>query len=38
MLGMRERADSVGARLDIKSAPGEGTRVRCQLDLKGGSR
>jgi signal transduction histidine kinase len=38
MLGMRERADSIGARLDITSAPGEGTRVRCQLDLKGGSR
>jgi len=31
ILGMRERASSIGATLDIISAPGEGTRVRCYL-------
>jgi signal transduction histidine kinase len=34
ILGMRERADSIGARLEVVSAPGRGTRVRCRLDLK----
>ncbi|MCA1692146.1 MAG: GAF domain-containing sensor histidine kinase [Actinobacteria bacterium] len=29
--GMRERADAIGASLDIDSAPGGGTVVRCQL-------
>ena len=31
VLGMRERASSVGASLEIVSAPGRGTRVRCTL-------
>ena len=31
MLGMRERADAIGAHLEIESAPGAGTRVRCVL-------
>jgi hypothetical protein len=31
VLGMRERASSIGARLEIVSAPGRGTRVRCSL-------
>ncbi|MGF1599962.1 MAG: GAF domain-containing sensor histidine kinase [Acidimicrobiales bacterium] len=31
MTGMRERADSVGATLEVTSEPGEGTRVRCFL-------
>jgi signal transduction histidine kinase len=32
ILGMRERASSMGATLDIESAEGEGTRVTCELD------
>jgi signal transduction histidine kinase len=32
MLGMRERASSIGATLEILSAPSRGTRVRCVLD------
>lgn len=31
VLGMRERASSIGATLEIISAPGRGTRVRCVL-------
>ena len=31
MLGMRERAASIGAILQVDSAPGRGTRVRCSL-------
>ncbi len=31
VLGMRERAASIGAALEIVSAPGRGTRVRCTL-------
>ena len=31
IVGMHERADSVGARLDIHSQLGRGTRVRCFL-------
>jgi signal transduction histidine kinase len=31
VLGMRERASSIGATLEILSAPGRGTRVRCTL-------
>ncbi|HEX7096053.1 MAG TPA: GAF domain-containing sensor histidine kinase [Acidimicrobiales bacterium] len=31
MIGMRERASSIGATLDIISAPGKGTAVRCVL-------
>ena len=32
LLGMRERAASIGATLTIDSEPGHGTRVRCTLD------
>ena len=31
LLGMRERAASIGATLDLESSPGHGTRVRCSL-------
>ena len=31
MIGMRERAASIGATLDVASKPNEGTRVRCSL-------
>ncbi len=31
IMGMRERASSIGATLEIASKPGEGTRVRCSL-------
>jgi signal transduction histidine kinase len=31
MIGMRERASSIGATLDVISAPGKGTAVRCVL-------
>ena len=33
IVGMRERADAVGARLDIDSVPGQGTTVRCRLEV-----
>lgn len=32
MLGMRERAASIGAVLEVVSAPGRGTRIRCSLN------
>lgn len=32
LLGMRERAASIGATLVVDSQPGRGTRVRCTLD------
>ncbi len=32
VMGMRERASSVGAALEILSAPGRGTRVRCSIN------
>lgn len=32
IVGMRERANSVGASFEIISKPGEGTRVRCYLN------
>lgn len=32
LVGIRERADAIGAALDIASAPGRGTTVRCWLD------
>jgi signal transduction histidine kinase len=32
LLGMRERAASIGATLVVDSEPGRGTRVRCTLD------
>jgi signal transduction histidine kinase len=31
LTGMRERAASIGARLDVTSAPGEGTTVRLRV-------
>jgi signal transduction histidine kinase len=31
IMGMRERASSIGASLDIMSTEGRGTTVRCQL-------
>jgi signal transduction histidine kinase len=34
ILGMRERAASIGASLDVTSEPGRGTRVRCTLDTR----
>ncbi len=37
VLGMRERASSIGASLEIHSAPGRGTRVRCILDPTAGT-
>jgi len=32
LLGMRERADAIGATLEIESAPGQGTAVHCRLE------
>ncbi len=32
IVGMRERANSIGAALEINSKPGEGTTVRCYLN------
>jgi signal transduction histidine kinase len=32
LIGMRERAEKIGARLSIESAPGKGTRVSVELD------
>ncbi|MFZ9178984.1 MAG: hypothetical protein ACO21V_07230, partial [Limnohabitans sp.] len=34
MIGMRERAASVGATLEILSAPGQGTTVQLYLPLQ----
>lgn len=31
MIGMRERASSIGATLEVSSTPGQGTTVRCVL-------
>jgi len=31
LLGLHERADLIGARLDIQSSPGQGARVTVQL-------
>jgi signal transduction histidine kinase len=31
--GMRERADAIGARLEIDSGPQTGTTVRCRMEL-----
>jgi signal transduction histidine kinase len=36
IIGMHERAASLGTRLDIKSAPGLGTQIQVQVDLKSG--
>jgi PAS domain S-box-containing protein len=35
LLGMRERAEAVGARLVVTSQPGHGTQIRVILPLKG---
>jgi len=32
MLGMRERADAIGAVLEFESTQGRGTTVRCRLE------
>jgi len=32
MLGMRERASSIGATLEVQSVPGQGTSITCVLD------
>ncbi len=32
MQGMKERAEVIGAHLEIESCPGEGTVVRCRLE------
>ena len=32
LMGMRERAAAIGARLDIESSPGHGTRIRCRVN------
>ena len=32
LMGMRERADAIGALLEIDSAPGKGTTIRVRLD------
>jgi signal transduction histidine kinase len=32
LVGMRERASSIGATLSVESQPGRGTRVRCVLE------
>ncbi len=37
ILGMRERASSIGASLDLASQVGKGTRVRCTLIRAGGN-
>ncbi len=34
IIGMRERAASIGATLDIESSPGVGTRVRCLVGTR----
>ncbi len=33
LLGMRERADAIGATLVIDSAPGRGTIIRCRVEV-----
>jgi signal transduction histidine kinase len=33
LLGMRERADAIGATLEIESQPGLGTAVRCRMEV-----
>ena len=34
ILGMRERADAIGASLAITSAPGDGTTVRLRVEAR----
>ena len=33
LLNMRERAELIGGKLDIKSAPGEGTEMLMEVNL-----
>ena len=33
LVGMRERADAIGARLWVDSRPGKGTRIIVELEL-----
>ena len=33
LIGMRERADAVGAHLDVESNLGEGSRISLQLEV-----
>jgi signal transduction histidine kinase len=33
LLGMRERAGAIGARLDVNTAPGRGTAIRCRMEV-----
>ncbi len=33
LLGMRERAGAIGATLDVETAPGRGTAIRCRVEV-----
>jgi len=33
LLGMRERAGAIGATLEVDTAPGRGTAIRCRLEV-----
>jgi signal transduction histidine kinase len=33
LLGMRERAGAIGATLEVDTAPGRGTSIRCRLEV-----
>jgi len=33
LLGMRERAGAIGATLDVDTAPGRGTAIRCRMEV-----
>jgi PAS domain S-box-containing protein len=35
LIGLRERVEALGGRFDLRSAPGEGTRVRASIPLTG---
>jgi signal transduction histidine kinase len=37
LVGMRERADLIGGRLEVRSRPGEGARLRVTVPLEGGA-
>jgi len=34
LLGMRERAGAIGATLDVDTAPGRGTAIRCRVAVR----
>ncbi|HUI06997.1 MAG TPA: sensor histidine kinase [Verrucomicrobiae bacterium] len=38
LIGMRERAETVGGRFDVESAPGKGTTIRAQIPFTKGNR